>query len=201
MHWQGDTKRTKAEFNWKISIPNQLPVINTTAFKVEDTPQAGLNIGTLDGEDADGDELKYSIKMGNEKGIFSIDENTGMIMFDQADLISKTVYTLDVEVTDNYDITPERIVIEVPYITTSVDDELERGINVYPNPADDVVSLELPDGLTIQAIVLHDSKGKTLKTYATTERSLKVGDLEQGIYFIKVIANRKQYIRKIAIIH
>lgn len=74
-------------------------------------------------------------------------------------------------------------------------------INVFPNPVLEVLNIEIPHFSNKTEIELSDISGKILKT--TTLQSnitqIRVSDLAQGLYFLKIRQNREVKIKKIII--
>lgn len=61
---------------------------------------------------------------------------------------------------------------------------------VFPNPTSDLVSIEgpLPEGIESAKIYLINSNGQIIKTdsYSGTTKSIVVGDLKPGVYYLEV---------------
>ncbi len=69
------------------------------------------------------------------------------------------------------------------------------GMNVYPNPTNDWLTIELKDGLWFEKAVLSNSLGQILKTFKTPLISLV--DLDTGTYFLTVTSNQGEITEKI----
>jgi hypothetical protein len=62
-------------------------------------------------------------------------------------------------------------------------------VNIYPNPANDVVSFEFENELTEKVtICLLDMAGKPVKTIQTSKvtYSMDISDLSDGLYFVRI---------------
>jgi len=82
-----------------------------------------------------------------------------------------------------------------------VNDLLDAEIVVYPNPATDIVNVQLKEGAGIR-LELYDTNGRKVDAVIseTTNASLNVGSLPSGVYYIKVIqgdrtANKKLIVK------
>ncbi len=77
----------------------------------------------------------------------------------------------------------------------------EQCVVVYPNPAKDVVNVELADGIEIDNITLYDIHGRHVETrlIASLQRAtIDVRGLPAGTYFLHLRANdNREFIRKI----
>ncbi len=76
----------------------------------------------------------------------------------------------------------------------------EQCVVVYPNPAKDVVNVELADGIEIDNITLYDIHGRHVETrlIASLQRAtIDVSGLSAGTYFLHLRANdNREFIRK-----
>ena len=80
-------------------------------------------------------------------------------------------------------------------IFLAVDDLiLERNIKIYPNPANDIVHIDVTN-LTFKSVNLYSVLGKKVKT--ATTNSLNIERLNSGIYFIEVETNKGKLTRKL----
>ena len=73
----------------------------------------------------------------------------------------------------------------------------ENNMKVYPNPANTFCTVS---GIIPDKAQIIDINGKLLKQY-NYENTLKVSDLPNGIYFLKIISGNKIYIKKLIIKH
>lgn len=68
-------------------------------------------------------------------------------------------------------------------------------IRIYPNPADEILYLESTS--LIDSIILYSSTGKQVMQKTEPVKSVPVGQLQSGLYFLKVImAGRKSEVVK-----
>ena len=70
---------------------------------------------------------------------------------------------------------------------------------VYPNPANDILTVQNKDNAVISKVNVVDILGKTIKTFTfnTTEVSLDISDLKAGIYFVEIHSNTVKTTQKV----
>ncbi|MFL9845565.1 T9SS type A sorting domain-containing protein [Flavobacterium rhizosphaerae] len=73
----------------------------------------------------------------------------------------------------------------------------EQTVTIYPNPANDRVYFDVPDGLTIDAVQLFDVMGRQVKEI--TAAAVSVSGLEAGTYFIKIFSGSKVQTEKLIV--
>jgi hypothetical protein len=81
-------------------------------------------------------------------------------------------------------------------VGTSAVNELDAKVKIYPNPASDVLNIEIPS--TNFKLTLMDSKG-TVLTKSENSTQLSVRDLPMGMYFINVKTNNGETTKKIIV--
>ena len=79
--------------------------------------------------------------------------------------------------------------------------ELNFDFQIYPNPANDLVHIFLPDGGGKLSVELKDINGKTiyLSSQIQPKSILDVSKLNRGVYFIKVNVGNKFKIKKLLV--
>jgi hypothetical protein len=103
-----DPEGNTSEFSMGIVVPNVPPTLPAAAtFEVEENSPNGTVVGQVEGDDADGDTLAYSIIGGSGETALAIEESTGRItVADEKQLDYETridhSFTLEVEVKDGY---------------------------------------------------------------------------------------------------
>ena len=63
----------------------------------------------------------------------------------------------------------------------------------FPNPANNVLNIENPNQLIIEAITVIDTMGKVIITQKGNQNQLDVSNLQSGLYFIKIESENKIY--------
>ncbi len=72
--------------------------------------------------------------------------------------------------------------------------ELEN-VYVYPNPTSGIVKI---DGLfSTDALKMYDMQGKSIQINPTNNNEINLSNVENGVYFLSIIRNEKQYYFKI----
>ena len=70
---------------------------------------------------------------------------------------------------------------------------------IYPNPTNDILTVQNKDNAVISKVNVVDILGKTIKTFNfnTIEVSLDISDLKAGIYFVEIHSNTIKTIQKV----
>ncbi len=107
------------------------------------------------------------------------------------------VYPIEIEITANVDI---GFGIVIPYTETFSGYRIEVGnagtislakdkFEVYPNPANNEVTINGLENLNITSLEIVSMAGTTVKTYDnvnTPSFNMNIGDIQNGMYFIKI---------------
>ncbi|MCB0641262.1 MAG: T9SS type A sorting domain-containing protein, partial [Phaeodactylibacter sp.] len=75
--------------------------------------------------------------------------------------------------------------LEVIDIINGVDVKLQDRLRVYPNPAHDLLFIELPAGLGLQSVQILDSSGRSVRRTEVVDAQLQLGDLPEGVYVLE----------------
>lgn len=77
----------------------------------------------------------------------------------------------------------------------------EYGIQIFPQPAGQLLNIELPERWTQAVITLQDATGQVVATTSSTGKHnvLQVSQLPQGIYFIRIALGSEQLHARIAV--
>lgn len=92
--------------------------------------------------------------------------------------------------TDEYVILLDNVKV-VTNATVSTDNFDKLGLNVFPNPVNDIVNITSPEA-NIEAITITDLNGRTVKSFNFTnvaETTVDASDLSSGIYLLNITAN------------
>lgn len=80
----------------------------------------------------------------------------------------------------------------IPPLTTSVENIDGSGVMIYPNPANDFVSISTPEPTENCNLNIWDSAGRLVRSTTTSSNTkISVEDLEQGIYLYELRLNDK----------
>lgn len=87
---------------------------------------------------------------------------------------------------------------EIIYSTSSVEEMSNLGINIFPNPADDMIQIQ--SGVLINELYIVDLLGKTVRTANNIlTADIDISSLNAGIYFVKIKVNDKLLSQKIIV--
>ncbi len=70
--------------------------------------------------------------------------------------------------------------------TLSTDSFFKSNFSVYPNPVNDMVSISNLNNAEITKVLITDINGRVVKEVNSNVSSVSVGDLNAGIYFLKI---------------
>lgn len=71
---------------------------------------------------------------------------------------------------------------------TGLEESQSSQINIYPNPADDMIYIN-PNNQPIDQVNIYDLQGREIKQFSLTgQTSLDVSDLQSGIYFLNILS-------------
>ncbi|MDC1304247.1 T9SS type A sorting domain-containing protein [Salibacteraceae bacterium] len=84
--------------------------------------------------------------------------------------------------TDSFEMTTTGTLVPL-----SVDERFNKSFKVYPNPAKDVVYISGVEG--VANVTVYDVQGRTVKQVSTDANTLRVSDLNAGMYMIRIENN------------
>ncbi|MFT5890347.1 MAG: subtilisin family serine protease [Dokdonia sp.] len=64
------------------------------------------------------------------------------------------------------------------------DNILDNGLTIYPNPAKDIINIELPQSFTIESVSLYTIQGQKLKETGFQNNSIDISNLSKGVYIL-----------------
>jgi hypothetical protein len=85
------------------------------------------------------------------------------------------------------------------FLITGIAEMNNSLIQVYPNPAKDIIRITNIDNIQIESISLFDLKGQKLREFEKTETELDISGISTGIYLLKLTYENRKEIRKIMI--
>src|SRR5690554_1886239 len=68
---------------------------------------------------------------------------------------------------------------------------------IYPNPATDVLNIELQDDATIENVIIYNNLGQKIKTIK--QNTIDVSTLAKGLYFVEVTTNQGKASKKVIV--
>ncbi len=76
---------------------------------------------------------------------------------------------------------------------TNIVDDFRVAVNISPNPANNLVSIELPDDIRVSNLELFDINGNLVRTFDAEQRNLNLSAYSSGKYYLCFTANSRKY--------
>ncbi len=179
------------------------PVISPQTFSISENASINDFIGYISAYDNDaGQSLNYSITAGNTDGKFSITSSNGTFYLSGlVDYETTPSYALTITVADNG--SPVRSASAT--ITVNVTDAVETGLlsgsgnselTLYPNPAKEVVHIDLEGTVEIK---IQDLSGHTVKEIKTSTALFSIEGMKTGVYSVELSQNGNKIYKKLVI--
>ncbi len=71
-------------------------------------------------------------------------------------------------------------------------------ISIFPNPAQNTVSITFPDGAGFQSVEIHAIDGRLVQSQISNFETVNMSNLESGVYIMKVnMADGRNYTERI----
>ena len=85
--------------------------------------------------------------------------------------------------------------ISTKYGTAAIDEIANETYKIYPNPANEILSIE---GENIKQVNVYNTVGQLVKSVSCNDNTVKVnvGDLQNGMYIVNVIDNNGDMMSK-----
>lgn len=130
--------------------------------------------------------------LGFSASCYDFETNTVLIN-NEVDFVNKTLTLRDKVSSDSITITPASYNLTTTLICPlGLEEDISSTISVYPNPANDFITLELPNGSAKQ-IGIYTPTGQLVFTSSNT--SFSVAQLPAGVYFIKAIVDNRVVVK------
>ncbi len=85
------------------------------------------------------------------------------------------------------------------WINAVPENNFNAEVKVYPNPADQNISIKSSQAGLAMIIEFYDIYGRLIKTEGIADNHVYVGDLNNGNYIIRIITGNKTYVKKLMI--
>ncbi|MEW4924618.1 T9SS type A sorting domain-containing protein [Algibacter sp. 2305UL17-15] len=86
---------------------------------------------------------------------------------------------------------------------TNVDVVLEKGLTIYPNPANTVINISNTANLELTGLQLIDVQGRTIRSQETNPNDaiqvMDISEINSGIYFIKITTDNASLVKQVII--
>jgi len=140
-------------------------------------------------------------------GIITIDNLSGKVSLIDTIVfvISDVTIISNDETIKNVNLGTASVIIED--IGTGIDnynEVLSSAIKVYPNPASDVINIEINDDININKITLTNMLGELIKEITHPVESkllINTGDYSNGVYFLKIETKEGLVVKKLSIVN
>jgi SprB repeat/Alpha amylase, catalytic domain/Secretion system C-terminal sorting domain/Domain of unknown function (DUF1939) len=105
--------------------------------------------------------------------------------------------TYCVEVIDNNGCKQNDCFVVAKSTVSVKENDLSKSLMVFPNPALDIVTIEVKGNITLQKMQLFDDKGRLLSTFGGEIRQIDMSDYPSAIYFLHCIAKDGSAVKRI----
>jgi len=79
----------------------------------------------------------------------------------------------------------------------SLDKFAQASFTIYPNPATEVLNIELQDGVVLESVTIYNNIGQKIKS--VNQSTVDVSTLAKGLYFVEVTTNQGKASKKIIV--
>ena len=118
--------------------------------------------------------------IGSEFGIFSAGDlhmmggwNILLCSYENEELVWENTGSFNTCFYSNYDI-------------NGVEEIVSKEVSVFPNPAQNAVSITFPDGAVCQSVEIYAIDGRLLKSQNSNCETVDISNLESGVYILKM---------------
>jgi hypothetical protein len=187
---------------------NGIPYVTPRSIDIETEELAGDCIVTMQNIGNKAFDYKLSIEpeecewltLSHDYGILDAAEQVEIVLsYDVTPIVTKRNYlaTLNIDVTDSVIHIPIKINVLLNILTPE-----EKDFKIYPNPTTGEFKVESLK-FKVEGVKVFDVYGRkqkaTLPSVSTdgTEWSLDLSNLSAGIYFVKIITEKREVIRKV----
>ncbi len=142
-------------------------------------------------------ELMYDVNSFEwyKDGVLLTDETETTLTIDEPGVYQAA---MEIKTTTAMLFSQEITVYLDPACTSSIDEQMDNLISVYPNPVQNTLTIAAE--ANIQSITINDLKGNVLYTNnqgGSNNTEIDFSDLKSGIYLVEVITDNGNYIKKI----
>lgn len=85
------------------------------------------------------------------------------------------------------------------FATLSLEDNELKGLSLYPNPAKDIVKIQVPAGLTAIKIEVFDNVGKQIAMQLSPENTIDVSNIASGLYLVSITSGDIKTTKKLIV--
>ncbi len=170
-------------FHYEIVLPIESP----SNLKADSIGTSSITLSWDEVENA----LSYNVYKGEE-----LLANVTTTNYTVEDLDADTEYSFVVSSLRNgREMKSEAISVKtLPESTVSIA-EFETLFNIYPNPVSDKLYIETEE--EIEEVVVYDVYGRRQQTTDNGQKSIDVSELNNGVYFVKVVTENGEVVKRI----
>ena len=160
--------------------------------------------GTMLTWDYEGEPQSFKVYRSEDGVNYQVVATVDKTLHEYLDIVDAGDFYYQVTAFRSYcESTPAWVDDETDYVhveVTSVSENGEAGLNIYPNPANTLMSVEA-EGL--QQVTICNVMGQVVKTQRCTENGVVINtaDLASGIYTISVKTNQGTMTKRFSVIH
>ncbi|WP_299115009.1 FG-GAP-like repeat-containing protein [uncultured Winogradskyella sp.] len=168
--------------NWvKINTVGTVSNINGIGARVELVTPSGTQIRDV----RSGEGFEFMSSLNTHFGLGSDTAITSITIYWPSGIVDQ-VTAPAINTTHN--------IVEGSVLT--VEDETLTDMVIYPNPVDDILTIETAADITDKIATVFDINGRKVLNQKLTSNTLKVSSLQSGIYFLRLESNGKSMKRK-----
>lgn len=173
-----------------LAIPAGRQSKSDLTFRIRDEHSNTIQDATID---IDGKQLKT-----NAEGLASIELEYGQYDYS----VTKDNYK---EITGSISLSEAEVYETVIFELISSIQSVENGnINIYPNPADEFISIHSENGFSSNSIVeVYQLDGKKILSKNLSQESyemtIDISGLEQGVYIVHVLSEKERYVSRVVV--
>lgn len=190
----GDNGDTDDDNDGTLDVDDPNPLVATTApdEMVIDIESSSKSVNVLINDDfnpAAGIDLDVT-DVGDAQGSLAINVSTGEIAYTPSQSEKENGALLVLEYTvSNTNVSPvvsstNTLEVEVEKTLSIQDNDFSKSLKVYPNPAQDRVTISLPTNVELENITIYNLLGQKVMT--SQDSILNVSELASGQYIIQV---------------
>ena len=168
------------------------PVDDVVFNEYPETIQVNLE-GVATDDDNDDELIAYTLVSNSNTAELSAEISGKTLILNRLSREEATA-TLVLRATSNGLYVDFNVNVIINFVPDGIE-ENELHIAIYPNPAHDIITIEMCHGGSVQGINICDITGKMI--LATTESRIDISALPEGVYFITVFTENQRFVEKI----
>ncbi|MCG8412111.1 MAG: cadherin domain-containing protein, partial [Bacteroidales bacterium] len=191
---------------YTINITPLLINLEARTYSIDEGSATGTVVGLIVANYTGTGAVSYSITQGNTDNAFQINGTNIVVQNSEAldyDIVDNRTFNLTIEATDGTETTSAVYTININEAVTAINQTKQQRLLVYPNPAQNVLNIEIDNNLGNKVLLkLINNSGTIVHkqiAFANTTVQINTSDLEAGIYFVEIITDNKKIAEKVII--